>query len=474
MGIIKYDGNKIIPAPLVGFERGFNQLTNGQIIGQTYTVTVTGTSVPYMGSPTSSGTFHTIAGYPDNEIVLSANRLQACLNKQKALLQLFNASGIGKKFEILNDDSATPVYFFPRTISVNIPEGQWHDKFEYTITMETDNIYPTPDIPFGDNIESASESWSIEPDDQIERVGRPFTYRVSHNISAKGKPIYVSGVLSEAWVEAKDWARARAGINYSIIGSGINNVSNMSGYNHTVAETIDIGDGSYTLGENWLFASGSVLESYNVNSTYDLTGITRVTLDGSITGLELRDKQNIVTGRWNNASGYYNSIQNDILNRAQTYAGVTLNPIALSNNVGRNIGNGTISYSFDFDNRPSTYISGALSESITVSYGLQSRKFAAIPVIGRSVGPILQGLGSSEAKTKSLSIEFVLGPRFSGATDNDIRNSFRFPIELVSGLVNALDPVSVGAYASFYDAPQETFDPFLGRGSYSINWTFET
>ena len=473
MGIIKYDGNKIIPAPLVSFNRDFNQLGNGQVIGQTYTVTVNGTMIPYMGSPTSSGTFHTIAGYPPNEIIFSADRLQACLNKQKALLQLFNASGMGKKFEILNDDSATPVYFFPRNISVNIPEGQWHDDFQYTITMQVDNIYPSPDGVITDNIESASESWSIEPQDQIERVGRPFTYRVTHNISAKGKPVFVSGIVSEAWVEAKDWARARAGINYLMIGSGINNVSNMSGYNHTVSETIDVVDGGYTLGESWIFSSGNVLEDYNVNSIYSLDGITRVTVDGNIIGLELRDKQNITTSRWNNCSGYYNSIQNDILNRAQTYAGVTLNPIALTQNIGRNIGQGTLSYNYEYDTRPTNFISGALSETVNVTYGLKSRKFATIPVIGRAAGPVLQGLGTSEAQTKSLSVEFVLGPRFSGFNDEAIRSSFRFPIELISGLVNALDPYSAGAYSSFYDPPQETFDPFSGRGSYTINWTFE-
>lgn len=469
MGIIKYDGNKLIPAPVFSVNRDFQTTGDGTIIGNTYQIVVNGKMLPYMGSPNSSGVFHTTSGYPANETIADGQRLQAVLNKQEALKELFRAANIGKKFEILNDDSADPVYFYPRTIQLDLPEGIFFNDFTYSIVMTADAIYPNVDTVFSDNIESGSESWSVEPDQQ--NVNNTFNFKVNHSIAAKGKKFYnASGVMSDAWAEAKDWVTSRLGINHAIISSGVYNLTGLSGFNHLVSTSIDQLEGSYSLNESWLFASGIAYEDFSVSTATGLEGITSVSLEGNIVGHELRNASTIYTSKWTNASGYFVSIENSLLNRAQAYSNTTLNPVPVSQSVGRNPIGGTINYSYEYDTRPASYISGAKSEVFVVTYNDRSRSHARVPVIGRARGPVLQGLGTSEATTKNLSIEFVLGPSFNSA---NISGSFDFPYHLISGLVDNLDPANLGASKSYYGPPQKTWEPLTGRGSFNIEWTYE-
>lgn len=468
MGVVKYDSKKLIPAPVMSISRVFQTDGVGNIIGSQYQINVNGTALPHKGSPNTSGVFHTTAGYPADDVVSDSNRLQSVLNKQQALLNLFSAGNMGKKFEILNDDAATPVYFYPETVEIDFPEDIWFNAFNYTINMTTNAIYPNTEIPFA-NIDSAQESWSIEPDQQ--NLNNSFNFRVSHNISAKGKKAFnASGAFNEAWGEAKAWVDARAGLNHSIISSGVYNLANMSGYNHLVSTNIDVRDGLYSLSETWIMSSGIAYEDFTVNTNNTLEGLTTVTIDGTVTGFELRNRSVIQSSRWNNASGYFASVQNSLLNRAQVYSDTTLNPIPLAYNIGRNPVAGTISYGYEYNTRPSNYISGAKSEVFVVSYNDRSQAHARVGVIGRAKGPVLQALGTSEATTKNLSIEFVLGPQFNPL---NISGSFNFPYNLISGLVSALDPLNNGAAKSFYSQPQKTWEPLSGRGSFNIEWTYE-
>lgn len=468
MGIIKYDGKKLIPAPILSISRDFQTSGDGTIIGSVYQIAVNGTQLPYKGSPNSSGVFHTSSGYPPDEIIDDDERLQSHLNKQKAILELFNSTNMGKKFEILNDDTASPVYFYPKTVRVDFTEGIWFNDFKYSIILTADNIYPNTEV-FTSNIDSAQESWSIEPDQQ--NLDNSFNFRINHNLSAKGKNFYnASGVVTEPWIEARNWVLARDGINHAIISSGVYNLSNLSGYNHLVTTNIDKTDGVFTLSESWIMASGIAYEDFNINTSAGLDGLTSVSIEGSITGFEHRNLQTIYASKWQNASGYFLSIKNSILDRAQDYSDVALNPIPLSETIGRNPIGGTINYSYEYNNRPSMYISGAKSESIIVAYNGKSKAHARVPVIGRAKGPVLQALGTSEASTKNLSIEFVLGPKFN---PSNISGSFEFPYNLISGLVNTLDPINLGASKSFYGQPQQTWEPMTGRASFNIEWTYE-
>jgi hypothetical protein len=470
---IKYDGKRLIPAPIFSVTRNFDTSGDGTIVGKTYQIQVNGKMLPYMGSPTSSGTFETSdLAYPPDENISSLNRLEASLTKQKAIRELFSAENIGKKFEIIPLDGTGATYFYPRTISLDFPEGIFHDDFNYSIVMTADAIYPDTDGTFNYRIENATESWSLEPDQEDFR--NIFNYKVVHNISVKGKKFYnVSGILSDPIIEAKNWARSKmahnnpSGISQIISGS-IYNLSGMYGYNHIVSESTDTSDGSYSLNESWTYASGKAFEEFSVNVVKNLEGLTTVTIDGTVTGYEKRLLNTITENRLDNSSGYYKTVIKPVVHdRAQQYGGTSLNPIPLAITEGYNV-NGVTNYSYEFDTRPTNLISGAKTESIVITYNDNSQKHAVIPVIGRLEGPVLQDLGTSDARTKSVNIDFVLGPPSGSVLDN-----LAFPYNKIASLVTLLNPVNDGATLVFAGQPQKTWDPYRGAASFSIEWTYE-
>lgn len=466
---VLYDGKRIIPALRLSYSREFNQLPNGEVIGQTYNVEFSSTITAHKGSPNSGGIFWTANDYPPDDVVSSAGRLSSILAKQEALRGLFSATNLGKKFHVVPEDNGHPIWFYPSTATISFADGPWFNTCDYTVSMLTDKIYPNVDYSGVYNIDTGQESWTIEPQDQTLGFNVPFTYRVSHNLSAKGKKIYNNGSGNIPYLEAKAWILTRTGLDNSIL-SGINNISMLSAYNHILTENIDESEGAYSINESWLLASGNVIEDYSVSSQSDLEGLTSVNINGNIQGLELRTLNNISGYKWSNASGYFNSIQNSLLNRAQAISQLNLNPRPISYNIGRNPLQGTISYSYEYNNRPVSYISGALTERIAVSYNGKSKKHAQVPVIGRAKGPVLQPLGTSDATTKSLSIDFNLGPSLSGALTSA---KFDFPYGLISGIVDMLDPINNGASKSFNSQPQQNYEPITGQASFNIEWVYE-
>lgn len=466
---VLYDGKRIIPAINLNYSRSFNQLANGEIVGQTYNIVFSSKICADRGSPTSTGTFWTADDYPPNENISTANRLSSILAKQTALRQLLNADNIGKKFHIIPENSGYPIWFYPATIEISFADGPWFQTCDYTVSMTADKIYPNVDNSGIYNIDSAQESWSIEPNEQAMGFNTPFTYRVAHSLSARGKKYYIDGSGNTPYTEARAWVLNRTGIDNSVL-SGVYNFSTFGAYNHILTENIDELDGNYSINESWLFASGNAIEDYSVSSKGDLEGLTSVSIEGNIQGLDTRVLSNISGYKWTHASGYFASIQNDLLNRAQLISSTTLNPRPTSYNIGRNPLQGTISYSYEYNNRPTNYISGAITERIAVNYNNQSRKHAQVPVIGRSKGPVLQALGTSDAKTKGLSIDFNLGPSLSGTLT---AAKFDFPYSLISGIVDLLDPINNGATKSFYGQPQQNWEPMTGQASYNIEWTYE-
>lgn len=480
---VLYDGKRIIPASRLNYSRNFDQSPDGSIIGQTYNISFNSVIFAHKGSPTSSGTFWTANDYPPDETILSDARLSSILKKQEALRGLFSKTNIGKKFEVIPENLNNPLYFFPSSIEIVFQEGPWFDTCEYSVSMVADKIYPNVDGNTTYNLESATESWSIEPNEQplgttafvpgpIASLAAttPFTYRVTHNLSAVGKPSYNSGILNHPFIEAKNWVASRTGINNTIF-SGFNNLSSLGAYNHILTENIDQTSASYSVNESWVFSSGNVIEDYSVSSQSALDGITTVEVNGNIQGLEARILSNVSGHKWDAASGYFSSISNNFLSRAQSYTGISLNPLPLSTNIGRNPLQGNISYSYSYDNRRTSYISGALSERISVSFQREGRSVAVVPVIGRSSpirGPILQDLGTGPEKQKTLSIDFLLGPpSVSGALN------FDFPEYLISGLVYQLDPINNGASKSFKQQPQDSWEPLTGSASYNVTWIYE-
>src|SRR5687768_10659426 len=117
MGRVIYDSKRIIPAPLVTWQRAFDTTGDGEAVGTTYQFTVTGELVAFMGSPDSDGTFWTLGGYPADESIAADSRLASILRKQDALRELFAIEG--KTFEVQSADGSQPLTCNPRNIRVD-------------------------------------------------------------------------------------------------------------------------------------------------------------------------------------------------------------------------------------------------------------------------------------------------------------------------------------------------------------------
>lgn len=85
-----------------------------------------------------------------------------------------------------------------------------------------------------------------------------------------------------------------------------------------------------------------------------------------------------------------------------------LNVIPVSTTEGHSLLNGTVSYSYEFNNKLNA-ISGTISQNISITDDAPADVIAETFVVGRELGPILQKMGKSSAR-KSVTVEVVVVP----------------------------------------------------------------
>lgn len=481
---IYYNSKALIPAPLVDIVKNYQRNASGEVIGCTFSLTVIGTCLPDKGSPNSTGVFHTTSGYPADEAIVADSKMASLLRKQDAIRELFSEHG--HSFEIQPLDGSQPIKCNPRIISINFPNGQWFSRCEYTITMEADVLYPQQEDTFTQYLNDAEESWQLESGEIYENDGvntnQLTTYRLTHTVSAVGKRFYDStgSQPKQPWEYAQEYVLGRLGLDNAIIASsGVHNLpSYYTGYNHVRSSNTNESAGAFSVTETWIIASGTSLEEYNIESVSNITDpLKHVTIQGNINGYEQRDSNyQITTTKWQNASTRFSVASGLALGRAQTYSGYTLNVNPINTSVGRNPIAGTISYSFEFDDRPSNVVSGALSEIISIVDNYGTNVVGVIPVIGRTRGPVLQNIGTSEATTRQLSIELVM-PRatFNNNSLSDLQSALfsQRPTAAVSGIVEAANPTTFGATKVYITNHTENWEPKSGRYSKQISWIYE-
>lgn len=496
MSQVMYDGNRLIPAPLVTITKQYQTTTDGEKVGSLFQISVAGTMLAFKGSPSSSGTFWTTTGYPADETVVADSRLAAIIRKQEAIRELFDTDG--KQFEVQSADGSQPMKCNPRVVSIEFPQDIWYNTSVYNIVLEADELSVNGVAQGEDNfsakISSASETWVIDTqEDQPEGLGASRTYRLSHTVSAQGKRFYDSAgnLVKPAWQQARDFVLPKLGFDSTIaLSSGVNNLPTYyQGVNHARSENVGELDGSYSITETWIMSSGTAIEDFTVDTRESADdGLIRVGINGTIRGLEQRDSDlQLTTSAYDNALTKFAEASGLALHRAQTYSGHTLNIQQAGSTVGRNPVAGTINYSFEYNDRPSNLIAGAKSEVISINDSFGADQFASIFVLGRSAGPVLQSLSTKQATTRSLNIEVVFGAGYVGNGDATSRIVTKHPrnnptiLATISGIINAAEPVQAGiinnagnaATTSLQSTQNENWDITTGRYTYSAEWTYE-
>jgi hypothetical protein len=492
MGVL-YDGNSLIPAPLVTFHKRYVPSEDGTIIGSVYDITIHGKLMSWKGSPNSQGTFWTSGGgtYPPDESIDAAHRLSAMFRKQEALRKLFAQEGKVLEWDPVYPASDAPIKCNPRLKDIQIPEGLWFETMDYTITLEADVLQGSAIIGAGEDdfggflIDKAQEDWTIEAADEVGR-----TYRLTHTLSAVGKRSYDStGVLINggAWQNAQQWVNARLGIDDTRLNpTGILNLmdpanisdgndnnsytANPQAFNFIRAEHVNKLAGSYSITETWLVFDATSLpapavEEFTVNTRKDDTGRTTVSIEGTIRGLEVRDNTThaLQSTRYTNAKAYWSGISASLLQRAQDYSGVTLHPTPLSSVNGRNDTAGTITFNQEYNDRPASVVTGAIHESISVSFENPADVVAKQVVIGRILGPVIQPIGTITEKHKSLTIEAQMPAAVYGGPALVMPDTEEF----------VLSQVPFPAIVVWLEKDVPTFDIKTGRYSRNVTWGYE-
>jgi hypothetical protein len=284
------------------------------------------------------------------------------------------------------------------------------------------------------------------------------------------------------------------------IGSGtLNLIDAYKGFNHIRTEELSESNGTYSVFETWLIATGIAYESYTMSINSSLNSpFVSVSIDGNIKGLTQIPPSgynadiSTISGAYNtayqNALNKYNIISNsgqfgltsDLFARANNTVAVQLNSQPTSVAIGSNPFLGEVSYGLNFDNRPTNIISGVLSETISVNDTYPGDIFAIIPVIGRTTGPVLQYIGGRTEYKRDVSISLLMDYMKVpyGGTRNTLLLQKPSVIEptatQLSELINELSPANEsGVRKYFLSPPSESWNPKEGSYNLNLSWTYE-
>jgi len=365
-------------------------------------------------------------------------------------------------------------------------------------------------------------------------------YAVSRSVTAVGSPIYgddgeyLSG--NAPWKHAQNYVHEYLGIGSgakSLRENFVSGVQNQalrglygasggtSGYaiaDFKYQEGIDPEAGSYSLTENFLLYRASsggendpdrypVIETVTINHNTEENQLNRLSVQGTIQGLNTTSGLASSGNEYLNALAYWSGYVNSgdlSLHAYQMAKGGShtgwLHPRYLSKSITNDYSQGTISYTFEFDDRPPNLIDGSISESIQINDTYPGELFSVTPVIGKSQ-PVLQYLNSRSEYKRSLSINVVMGHTGVTSTDQSkvnvsglMANHNNKRIFLQDQLLRskpsitnrddlasifwAMNPVNDPTFdvvdgKCFHSAPTESWDARTRNYSYNIEWTYE-
>ena len=166
-----------------------------------------------------------------------------------------------------------------------------------------------------------------------------------------------------------------------------------------------------------------------------------------------------------------------------------INPV--SSTEGHDMKKGTISYSYEFNNKGLNLISGVLSESISINDTGPTDVISETIVIGRALGPVIQSLGTVTSSKRDVAIEVTVSPPTGLAgvlmTNPDCPVYISGTVyNTISQLIAGLKPFgnrTAGIFANIgSSAPQgnayvssdsHSWDATNGRYARNVSWTYQ-
>lgn len=487
MSKITYDSNYIRPIEAISIAHTPIFGDNGIRLSNLYTVNLRGKLLVNRGSPTSSGTFAYLGSNDCENIpetgVSSTTWIDSLLTKRCALSNLLKNDY--KELSIGMLVGTTNLTCFPRVVSFTVDESDNPQYWPFNIQFEADNLYcsGTPIDPTGSpRIKSFGETWEFNySDDEVSGLdGDNRVYNVTHTVNAQGLPTYGSGIVVYSGVDAaREYVKGKIGVLATQPITAISGFDNYSTkYNYVDSHSIDVGAGSYSVTETWIYCTGSVLEQYSIEqSTSSSRACPTVSINGNIRGLCIRNlgTGEISTSKYTNATNYWNSLvaSTGLKTRAETFSGYTLYDNPFSTSVSIAPVEGTISYNYEFRGGPTKKLSSALWENFAVQNQFSEDIYANPTILGRGeIIQIINGGGFGKLNKTTLSVDalfpcstgiHILGPRFTAPYSGELQTAIN--------LYNPYLSISGVGYIAV-ESQSENWSAYDSSYTYSVTWAW--
>lgn len=525
MAIVLYNGNYIVPAPLLSISESYVRSGDGTPLSGSFELTLKGTLLPDIGSPRSDGSFSTTyaaANIRETSIATDDQRFGSIIRKQQALRNLFTVSPgepptarvdatVKTEYflEIITDDgTATILKCRPMMASISFSEDINVIKNEFTITLTANELSLSgsggaisTNTNFSDfkgyNLKSASDAVSVVSDNDYEG-----SYSVTRSIAAQSAKVFFtekagSGVVGDvtgksAMALAKDWVQKRFSATGISTLSAYSLMAPKSGYefaNHTTSEQGDDFAGSYSIQQNWKYIKSSysgVMDDYNISMLGRAAGSNGFSatqgfdksfkISGSIKG--------IATGAaaYTKAKAYFENVISasnfGILKTRISDSGGTFNPFINTTGssiygpytmtISENRRGGTINYDADFKEKPySLSTSKFIDLDVNVSENRRENVIAEIPIPGKLTGPVIQDINTTNTVKRNINATFVIGTGTIGmyGSIGDYRSSAKDVLKTTLGIY----PTGTQGTHYWVSSFNESVD--ISKGTYVFNTT---
>lgn len=457
-GNFTFDSSNGYPTPKVTIDKKNNRTSSEQYLSSTQTVSLEGIIYLYkLGSHYSPSTV---------SVSSSSGLLQKAIDLKNILLSQKEPSLCTIK---AGDQPFVSGSGYISSINFDTNQDRAVNKIDYTIEIELfDSISSGLLNSKPLNLRSVQESVDIETnwDESYMESGVIYpTYKISRKLSASANKMNrVAGSQVSSLSEAAEWINSRQ----SYFTGLVPDTGSLYDYNRSI--DIDEGRGSINFSDDFIYKSGQPwIDTYTVSTSMNEDLSKEIKINGTIKGLHKIHNLNYVTGsistsgrgagilspllsgginsgnmKYTNALSGYLSLTGMMFYRASGYnspdkqpisdlpPGIKinsfLNKIPISITEGFNPANGTIEYTYVFNNRSSgSIISGALSEVVNVTDNGPLPRISNIPVLGRRLGPVVYFyISSSGMGERTATYEGVFKPptgfrKFK--VDNNILNS---------------------------------------------------
>ncbi len=304
---------------------------------------------------------------PENPALSGVNPDASCfelLDRKKDQLAYALAEDRGNLL-IVDASGYTVLNVNPIIKSFSVDESSMVSILRYNIDVEYETDYGVA------KVKEFDETWDISQNDDD-------TWAVNHSLSARGIPDLPIG--TGALTNARNFVLAHANTvdrSHFVFSTtpyvpGLIDINNLAAYNHKRSENNSLTEGTYSLSESWILASGNYKDDRTVNVTFNYNEngdeIQTIELNGSVQGYG-----DTTFERYTNAhSAFYNVVapeldfftpnsqvtKNFSLNRFAGTVNYSISKIPAS---GDQLENKSISRSFQFNE------DGTVSQTVTTN-----------------------------------------------------------------------------------------------------------